>query len=304
MAVKVARDEAGPPEDPRRRQSRHDPQDARSGVARRRSRKRTRASCLSRSTSTGWPMPRRRSSPGADMIAHSVRDVPVDDEFISALKARDVCYSPTLTRELSTFIYDSTPPWVDDPFFLKGAEKGVRRAAQGSEAPGASFATARRGKRDSNTRAGLEVAKQNLKTLVDRGVRIAFGTDTGPPGRFQGFFEHLELEMMVEAGLTPMQAIVSATGDAARCHRKAGRVRHAGVGRRGRSVDPECQPAREHPQHAEHRRRSGSTERRLTTGGPKSAPTSSAWRTRPTRAPDRPRSRRRSPCGSCSCREA
>ena len=66
------------------------------------------------------------------------------------------------------------------------------------------------------------MAKRNLKTLVDKGVRIAFGTDTGPPARFQGFFEHLELEMMVEAGLTPMQAIVSATGDAARCHRKAG----------------------------------------------------------------------------------
>jgi imidazolonepropionase-like amidohydrolase len=61
-----------------------------------------------------------------------------------------------------------------------------------------------------------------LKTLVDRGVRIAFGTDTGPPGRFQGFFEHLELEMMVEAGLTPMQALVSATGDAAKCHRRSG----------------------------------------------------------------------------------
>jgi imidazolonepropionase-like amidohydrolase len=53
-------------------------------------------------------------------------------------------------------------------------------------------------------------------------VRIAFGTDTGPPGRFQGFFEHLELEMMVDAGLTPMQALVSATGDAARCYGKAG----------------------------------------------------------------------------------
>jgi imidazolonepropionase-like amidohydrolase len=55
-------------------------------------------------------------------------------------------------------------------------------------------------------------------------VRIAMGTDTGPPGRFQGFFEHLELEMMVDAGLTPMQALVSATGDAARCHRKAGEI--------------------------------------------------------------------------------
>ena len=158
---------------------------------------------------------------GADLIAHSVRDVPVDDEFINALKSRDVCYSPTLTREISTFIYDATPPWVDDPFFLKGVEKGVPEQLKDPKR----HETVRNSgawKSGQQYKASLEVAKRNLKTLVDRGVRIAFGTDTGPPGRFQGFFEHLELEMMVEAGLTPMQAIVSATGDAARCHRRAG----------------------------------------------------------------------------------
>jgi imidazolonepropionase-like amidohydrolase len=31
------------------------------------------------------------------------------------------------------------------------------------------------------------------------------------------------MTMMVQAGMTPMQVIVSATGDAARCHGKAGR---------------------------------------------------------------------------------
>ena len=160
---------------------------------------------------------------GADMIAHSVRDTAVDDEFINALKARDVCYSPTLTREISTFIYDSTPPWVDDPFFLKGVDKDIpaqlkdpKRHEQVRSSPA--------WKAGQQYKAGLEVAKRNLKTLVDKGVRIAFGTDSGPPARFQGFFEHLELEMMVDAGLTPMQALVSATGDAARCHNKAGQL--------------------------------------------------------------------------------
>ncbi len=160
---------------------------------------------------------------GADMIAHSVRDVPVDDPFIDALKSRGVCYSPTFTREISTYIYDATPPWVDDPFFLKGAEKGV---ADQLKDPKRHEQVRNSGawKAGQQYRKSLEVAKRNLKTLVDRGVRIAFGTDSGPPGRFQGFFEHLELEMMVDAGLTPMQALVSATGDAARCHRKAGEL--------------------------------------------------------------------------------
>lgn len=158
---------------------------------------------------------------GADMIAHSVRDIAVDEQFINALKSRDVCYSPTLTREISTFIYDAAPAWVDDPFFVKGVDKDIppqlkdpKRHEQVRNSAG--------WKAGQQYKASLEVAKRNLKTLVDKGVRIAFGTDTGPPARFQGFFEHLELEMMVDAGLTPMQALVSATGDAARCHKKAG----------------------------------------------------------------------------------
>lgn len=162
-------------------------------------------------------------SAGADFIAHSVRDRPVDAELVAALKARDVCYCPTLMREVSTFIYDETPPWVDDPFFLAGVDASIakqlsnpERHAQMRASPG--------WKLGQQYKAGLEVAKRNLKTLVDQGVRIAFGTDTGPPGRFQGFFEHLELEMMVEAGMTPMQALVSATGDAARCHRRNGEL--------------------------------------------------------------------------------
>ena len=32
----------------------------------------------------------------ADLIAHSIRDLPVDDEFIDAVSARGVCYIPTL----------------------------------------------------------------------------------------------------------------------------------------------------------------------------------------------------------------
>jgi imidazolonepropionase-like amidohydrolase len=43
------------------------------------------------------------------------------------------------------------------------------------------------------------------------------GTDTGPGGRFQGYFEQLEMEMMVEGGMDPLEVLRSATGRAARC---------------------------------------------------------------------------------------
>jgi imidazolonepropionase-like amidohydrolase len=160
---------------------------------------------------------------GADVIAHSVRDVPVDAEFTAELKKRNGCYTPTLMREVSTFVYGSTPPWVKDPFFLRGASADV--AAELSDPAQQAKVQATAGyKLGLRYKDGLEVAKKNLKTLSDAGVRIAMGTDTGPAGRWQGFFEHLELEMMVESGMTPMKAIVAATGAAADCHGRTGQI--------------------------------------------------------------------------------
>jgi imidazolonepropionase-like amidohydrolase len=158
---------------------------------------------------------------GADVIAHSVRDVPVDDEFVRELKARTACYSPTLMREVSTFVYGSTPAWARDPFFLRGATASASDELS-DPARQAQVQASNGYKQGLRYKEGLEVAKRNLKTLSDAGVRIAMGTDTGPAGRWQGFFEHLELEMMVEAGMTPMQVIVASTGAAADCHGKTG----------------------------------------------------------------------------------
>jgi imidazolonepropionase-like amidohydrolase len=160
---------------------------------------------------------------GNVFIAHSVRDVPVDQPFLTAMKAANACYSPTLMREVSTFVYDSTPPWTTDPFFRRGYSAAVA-AELADPARHARIKASPAWEQGQKYKAGLQVAKANLKRVHDAGVRIAFGTDTGPAARFQGFFEHLELEMMVEAGLTPMQAIVSATGAAADCWGRAGQI--------------------------------------------------------------------------------
>src|SRR5262249_37929762 len=69
----------------------------------------------------------------------------------------------------------------------------------------------------------LAVAKRNLKKASDARLFIVMGTDAGPfVNRFQGYFEHLELEMMAESGLTPAQVLRSATGAAARAMRVDG----------------------------------------------------------------------------------
>lgn len=150
---------------------------------------------------------------GADVIAHSVRDKDVDEEFLALMKKRNVPYCPTLTREISTFIYESVPAFFSDPFFLRYADRDVvaqlrepaRQQAMAKARPAQAY------------KAALPTAKRNLKKAADAGVMIIMGTDSGPtPERFQGYFEHLELEMMAEAGLSPAQILRAATGDAAK----------------------------------------------------------------------------------------
>ncbi|NKF23573.1 metal-dependent hydrolase family protein [Solimonas marina] len=60
----------------------------------------------------------------------------------------------------------------------------------------------------------IAVHTDGFRRALKAGVRYAMGSDSF--GRFQG--DNLfELQLMVEAGCTPMQAIVAGTGDAARC---------------------------------------------------------------------------------------
>ena len=152
---------------------------------------------------------------GVDAIVHSVRDRDVDAELIAALTGRDVGYVPTLTRTLSLFLYETTPAFFDDPFFLRGGD--AYRAEMERIRDPELQARVRGGDQAAAARKVLAQAQRNLKLLADGGVTIAMGTDSGTQlGRWQGYFEHVELELMVEAGLTPLQALVAATGNAAR----------------------------------------------------------------------------------------
>jgi imidazolonepropionase-like amidohydrolase len=71
-------------------------------------------------------------------------------------------------------------------------------------------------KATAQEKAALPIAMKNLKKLYDSGILVAMGTDSGAtPIRVQGFAEHMELALMVQSGLTPLQAITVATKNGA-----------------------------------------------------------------------------------------
>lgn len=149
---------------------------------------------------------------GTDLLAHSVRDAEVDDELIELMLEHDICITPTLTREVSTFVYAERPDFFDDPWFRETVPDVVISQLQEPEVQ----ARFRNEDADYYEQA-LPLAKENMMAMHEAGVRIAMGTDSGPPARFQGYFEFMEMQMMESAGMSPQEVLKSATSLAAQC---------------------------------------------------------------------------------------
>ena len=65
-------------------------------------------------------------------------------------------------------------------------------------------------------RASREANAAAVRTLAAAGVIMVTGTDGGNPAAFQGYSVHRELRLLVEAGLSPWDALVATTTNAAR----------------------------------------------------------------------------------------
>jgi imidazolonepropionase-like amidohydrolase len=149
---------------------------------------------------------------GADVLGHGVRDALVDADLIAAMKQRGTWYIPTLGLDESFYIYAQHPEWAQSSLFRRAMQPAL--AAQFADP--AWRAKALDPKVLAMNQASLAINKSNLLTLYRAGVKIGFGTDAGAtPLRIPGLAEQRELILMVQAGLTPLQAITIATGQAA-----------------------------------------------------------------------------------------
>jgi imidazolonepropionase-like amidohydrolase len=98
------------------------------------------------------------------------------------------------------YIADTTPPW-----FLTELEDFAKKPQADAEK-----------KETEDNVAAHQEAMRNVKKLHDAGFLIATGTDAPYPGVFQGEGLHHELELLVDSGWTPLEAIRASTYDAAR----------------------------------------------------------------------------------------
>ena len=142
---------------------------------------------------------------GTRRFIHMPYDVPVDDEYLGLVAARNAFIVPTIGMVTRREPYRR--PVYDDPFFQEQVPDEVvamlRDAAAGDPAP----------PRTAAAEARARVIRDNFMRLRDH---VILGTDAGAVGDFFGYADHLELELFVRLGMTPAEAIVAGTTRAAR----------------------------------------------------------------------------------------
>jgi hypothetical protein len=146
-----------------------------------------------------------------DGLLAGVRDRAVDDELVTMMKEKNTYLTPTLTALEAKFVYADRPDWLGEQL-MREAYPAQLSAYLADTVVQNRF---RRNPDLARLRQQYSTATANLKKMADGGVKIAFGTGSGSPDTYPGYFEHRELGLMVAAGMSPLDAIKSATSVAA-----------------------------------------------------------------------------------------
>src|SRR5262245_3457543 len=148
---------------------------------------------------------------GVDSFAHLVRDKEMSDTLIALMLKNNVYVMPNIGGPERN-IHTAPPPWLDEPH-LAGL---LRDTVSADVIDGMRAVHARRDPAVAERSAkGYAILKRSVDKLGAAGARIILGCDTGLEDHFFGYAEQKELELMVDAGMTPSQVIVAATSRAA-----------------------------------------------------------------------------------------
>jgi imidazolonepropionase-like amidohydrolase len=145
---------------------------------------------------------------GIDGLAHPPWRLgqEVDDELVGLFKERPNVFVLLTLWGTRNQIYGRRPSWIDDPLLRETFTDEDIRLLENAAVPA-----------DAPARWKAGVVPRGLARLKAAGVRFGLGDDAGATNGAQyfGFGAHMEMSSMVEAGLTPAEAITAATRNSA-----------------------------------------------------------------------------------------
>ena len=150
---------------------------------------------------------------GVTDFLHTVRDrESVDDSFIQMCKTKGLSFIPTLSIARSVWYLAESPEALDDQELRQAFSPEVLQGLTQAETRAEMLANPQL----AQLKKEYEIAERFVKQMQQAGVKIAAGSDSGAGNVATGWGTHHEMELLVAAGLSPMEALVAATSTAAR----------------------------------------------------------------------------------------
>jgi len=149
---------------------------------------------------------------GVDGLVHMVRDVEMSDALIAEIVRRGVYVNANVSNPRRS-TQAGLPQWLtaSDPMLRLLTESVAPDEIAKIEA---AFRQ-RTPQTAEDARRSYAILERSLLKLSEAGAKLVLGADTGVEDHLFGLAEHLELEAMVDAGMTPAEVIVAATSRAA-----------------------------------------------------------------------------------------
>lgn len=137
-----------------------------------------------------------------DGVTHIAGDS-YEEETIELMRRQGTIVAPMLVQKKKGLVFSEDRELFEDPFVRQvlGQEVDELKEALAQTSPEALERMAQ----------SYQQAKENFVRLKNAGVRLAVGTDSNTSFAPVGLITHKEVETLVEAGLSPMEALVAGT---------------------------------------------------------------------------------------------
>ena len=137
-----------------------------------------------------------------DGVTHIAGDS-YEEETIQLMKRQGTTVAPMLVQKKKGLVFSEDSELFEDPFVRQvlGQEVDELKEALAQTSPEAL----------ERWSQSYQQGKENVLRLKDAGVRLAVGTDSNTSFAPVGLITHKEIETLVEAGLSPMEALVAGT---------------------------------------------------------------------------------------------
>jgi len=180
---------------------------------------------------------------GADYLVHSVDDAPLDDEFLALAKRNHALYCPTLFVIMG-YRYALSNTWRATDAERRYADPEILAAMHDLDRIPKAMLPERVAKlmADPPRVEPSRIALANLIKVRDAGIPIAMGTDAGNIGTLHGPSVFREMELMAQAGLTPLEVLRAATVGGAMAMGMGGQIGEVAPGRRADLVLLDADP--------------------------------------------------------------